>query len=87
MATKLTIEEIDEQIKKLNETKEALKKEAKERLETQREERKAEVDEAFNKYIELRNAFANDYGYYYISKEEKKSPTKSYSDLFLDFFS
>lgn len=85
MATKLTIEEIDEQIKKLNETKEALKKEAKERLEAQREERKAEVDEAFNKYIELRNAFASDYGYYSISREEKNSP-RSYSDVFLDFF-
>lgn len=85
MATKLTIEEIDEQIKKLNETKEALKKEAKEKLEAQREERKAEVDEAFNKYIELRDAFAKDYGYYSISREEKKNP-RSYSDLFLDFF-
>lgn len=85
MATKLTIEEIDEQIKKLNETKEALKKEAKEKLEAQREERKAEVDEAFNKYIELRDAFAKDYGYYSISREEKKNP-RNYSDLFLDFF-
>jgi len=85
MATKLTIEEIDEQIKKLNETKEALKKEAKEKLEAQKEERKAEVDEAFNKYIELRDAFAKDYGYYSISREKKKNP-RSYSDLFLDFF-
>ena len=86
MATKgLSIEEIDEQIKKLQEAKEAIKKEAKEKLEKEKAERKAEVDEALNKYLSLRDAYVKDYGYFYTKTgtTSKVNP----SDLFLDFFS
>ena len=62
MATKLTIEELDEQIKALQEAKANIMKEEKEKLEKVREERKKEVDDAFNKYCELRDNFFQDYG-------------------------
>ncbi len=85
MATKMTIEEIDEQIKKLEETKAELKKEAKERLEAQREARKKEVDEAYHEFEKLLDAFVKDYGYYtgYYTKLNSRTPL----DNVLDYFS
>ena len=85
MATKLTIEEIDEQIKKLNEAKEAIRKEEKERLEKEKESRKMEVDEALRNYLSVRDAYIKDYGYY-IQEVKDKDKNRKYSDLWFDFF-
>ena len=70
METKLTIEEIDEQIKKLQEQKETIKKENEEKLKAEKATRKAEVDEAFKNYIKLRDAFVSNYGYYVFNEKE-----------------
>lgn len=61
---KMTIEEIEEQIKKLEEAREEIKKEEREKLRKEKEKRKEEVDEALKKYLELRDSFVKDYGYY-----------------------
>ena len=77
--TKLTIEEIEEQIRKLQKAKEDIKKEEAEKLAKEKESRKAEVDEALMNYVKVRDAYIRDYGYY-VSKN------KNCSDFLLDFF-
>ena len=79
METKLTIEEIEEQIKKLQEQKEAIKKENEEKLKAEKATRKSEVDEAFKNYIKLRDAFVRDYGYY-VFKEKEDTHTLDFLD-------
>ena len=77
----LSVDEINEQIKKLEEAKENLLKAEREKLEKQKEERKAEVDKALSDYLELRDKYIADYGYY------KFSGTRTNPKLdFLDYF-
>lgn len=71
----LTLEDVEKEIEKikknydndlsqLKEVKEKLLAKKNEELKAKKEERKKEVDDALKHYIELRDEFANDYGYY-----------------------
>ena len=84
MATKLSVDEINAQIKKLEEAKEALLKEEKEKLEKEKEERKAEVDAALKTYLDLRDKYVSDYGYYMqnINRNSNKNRPLDFIDYF-----
>lgn len=74
-----TIAELEKQCEKarqayerLNEQLQTQKKEEEEKrkaqLAAEKEARKKEVDDAFDKYVKLSKAFEKDYGYYALSK-------------------
>lgn len=69
--TNLTLEEINEQIKKLEEAREEIKKAEQEKLLKEKEARKKEVNDAYKRYVELRNEFSDDYGYYVYNTTNK----------------
>jgi flagellar motility protein MotE (MotC chaperone) len=77
MATKkeFTIEELEAQYKALGEELEARKKAEKEereaKLAAEKDARYKEVIDAYENYEELRNKFADDYGYFYFSAKSE----------------
>ena len=79
----LTLEEIEEKIKKETEAhnkelehlkglKNEILKKKNDELKAKKAERQKEVDEALKHYVELRDEFAHDYGYYIYSTNDVK---------------
>ena len=58
---KILHEQLAQMMKEEEETKQA-------KLRAEKEARRKEVDDAFNKYIELHKAYEKDYGHYIISR-------------------
>lgn len=63
------LEDIEKQIKELNEKKAKIKAEEKKKLEKERDVRYQEVMDAYNSYIELRGKYVSDYGAFYLVKD------------------
>lgn len=79
----LTLNDIEEKIKKeneahnkelehLNKLKAEMLAKKNEELKAKKAERQKEVDEALKRYVELRDEFAHDYGYYIYSTNDVK---------------
>lgn len=64
----MTLEEINKQIEELESKKNAIILEEKAKLEEEKNARKKEVEDAYDKYIELRRKYINDYGTFTMSR-------------------
>lgn len=65
----MTIDEINEQIKKLEEKKTELENAEKEKLIKEKEARRKELEDAYDRYQELLDKYCDDYKAYYSRKE------------------
>lgn len=93
---KLNIEELEfecrraeEELKTLHERLDKAKKEEEktrqEKLRAEKESRQRELDEAFEKWNKLRNAFVKDYGYYSTSTSESFKDIDSITEKLFGF--
>ena len=64
MAKEYTLENIEEEIRKLEEIREKLQREKRENLLKEKDERKKAVDTAYATFRKLREEFVKDYGDY-----------------------
>ena len=62
MFKKDEILEIEKQIKELEEKRKTILDEVKKKENEKKSERKKEVEDAYNKFVELLNAYENDFG-------------------------